>query len=59
MTYGVGFRLRGGAERVLAAAMNEQAVKAILITAVGGALASLLYHFVIYPWALKNLNNLG
>lgn len=44
---------------MLAAAMNEAAVKAILITAVGSALGALAYHFVIYPWAIKNLNTLG
>lgn len=37
--------------------MNDEALKAILITAVGSALGALFYHFLVLPMAQKHLNN--
>jgi len=39
--------------------MNDDAVKAIILTAVGSALGAVLYHFFVYPLAAKHLSNNG
>lgn len=39
--------------------MDEQAVKAILVTAVGSALGAAFYTFIVLPWAQKFFSNNG
>jgi len=59
MTYGVGFFLPNHPARWPAWRMNDDAVKAIILTAVGSALGAVLYHFFVYPLAAKHLSNNG
>lgn len=57
MTYGVGFRLPNHPRPESDPVMNDEALKAILIAAVGSALGALAYQFFILPMAQKYFNN--
>lgn len=59
MTYGVAFWWTGRRRSESRERMNDDAVKAIILTAVGSALGAVLYHFFVYPLAAKHLSNNG
>lgn len=37
--------------------MSEATAKAIILTAAGSALGAAFYHFVLFPFLTKHLNN--